>query len=139
MDRFQEPVRKAVRGIKPRDGRVEMYSTMLGRLVRGTELNEDYWAANFREPVLFGPAVMDLGATAFVELSPHPTLDISFSPDAVSVASLRRDEPEQEALFRALGELWSAGYPVDFAKVNPPGRRRRPDHPLPDPREPQPV
>jgi acyl transferase domain-containing protein len=132
MERFRAPVREALRGIRPHDGKVAFHSTILGRTVRGTELDAEYWAANFRESVLFAPAAIELakaGAAAFIELSPNPTLDAALAAcleeagsDAVAVSSMRRDEPEQPALLEAVGQLYCAGYPVDFTKVNPPGR-----------------
>jgi len=131
MNRFEEPVRRALKDIRPRDGMIPFHSTMLGRVLRGRELDASYWAANFREPVLFAPAMMALakeGAAAFVELSPHPTLDTALSScleetgsDAVAVASIRRDEPEDMSLLDSVGQLYCAGYPIDFSRVNPPG------------------
>ena len=132
MNRFEDPVRRALTHIRPHDGTVAFHSTMLGRVVRGRDLDASYWAANFREPVLFAPAIIALakqGFGAFVELSPHPTLDTALAScleeagsDAVSVASIHRGEPEDVSLLDSVGQLYCAGYPIDFLRVNPTGR-----------------
>ncbi len=132
MNRFEEPVRHAIESIRPHDGTIPFYSTMLGRHARGQELGPAYWAANFREPVLFAGAIAALASSdigAFVELSPHPTLDTAIGScldengcDAVAVTSLRRNEAEDISLLESAGRLYCAGYPMDFSLINPAGR-----------------
>ena len=117
----------------PSPGRIPIYSTVLGRRALGTELGGAYWGNNLRQPVLFGRTVAELlrdGATTFVELGPHPVLlpsiqqqALATGRDIVTAVCGRREEPEQASMLAALGAVWSAGYPIDFAKVTPQGGR----------------
>ncbi|WP_216206438.1 type I polyketide synthase [Amycolatopsis aidingensis] len=114
-------------GIRPRATAVPMLSTVTGEEIEGERLDAEYWAENLSSPVLFDRAVTALaesGHEVFVELSPHPMLGDSIAErlslhhlDGVAVSSLRRDEPGRAALLGELGRLYTAGFPLDWAKV----------------------
>jgi acyl transferase domain-containing protein len=114
-------------GLRPASASTPIYSTMLGRRAKGEAFDASYWARNLRNPVLFSTAVSQLaetGATAFLELGPHPILLPSVqqtAPTATTIACGRREEPEQAAFLTMLGGLWTAGVPIDWHRVMPEG------------------
>jgi myxalamid-type polyketide synthase MxaE and MxaD len=136
MAPLADELAKELADLEPASGRIPIYSTVLGRRAVGTELDGTYWGKNLRQTVLFGRTVAELledGANTFVELGPHPVLLPSIQQQAkaagrevVTAVCGRREEPEQASILGALGALWSAGCPVDFAKVMPEGGRNVP-------------
>ena len=118
--------------LAPGDAAIPIYSTVLGRRAGGRELDGAYWGRNLRQPVRFTEAVSALladGVTVFVELGPHPVLLPSVEQTAqaagravATVVPGRREEPQQAGVLAALGALWTAGTPVDWRAVLPPGR-----------------
>ncbi|WP_186777221.1 type I polyketide synthase [Streptomyces salinarius] len=113
--------------VRPRVGRVPLYSTVTGGVLDGSELDAGYWFENCRRPVLFEPVVRSLlvdGFRVFVESSAHPVLAASVSEIAedggVEVAvsgSLRRKEGGGERFLTSVGSLWSRGVAVDWAQA----------------------
>ncbi|MBN2801589.1 MAG: SDR family NAD(P)-dependent oxidoreductase [Deltaproteobacteria bacterium] len=110
-------------------GRLEipLYSTVYGRTIEAEEVTVDYWAKNIRQTVLFYPTVslmVEDGARAFVEVSPHPILahglQAAFDQQGVKgvvVESLRRKEKESLTMANSLGKLHVAGVEVDWNKL----------------------
>lgn len=102
--------------LRPRTGQFPMYSTALGRVVAGDELDAEYWMTNLRAPVRFSAAVaatLALGSPLFIEISPHPLLvpaieDVIEDCHSASVAvpSLLRNKPEWESLLTSLGVVY---------------------------------
>lgn len=124
MEAISEELRQAIADVKPSDGPVPFYSTTLGRWIAGHEADASYWVENLRRPVLFHQALVELlngGYKTFLEASPHPLLiptiqevcDIS-AVHSTTVASLRRDEPQQATLLEGLATLFTAGHPVHW-------------------------
>jgi len=120
--------------IVPRSGDVAFCSAVTGDVIDGSELGAGYWFSNLRRPVRFEQATRALvrhGATAFVELSPHPVLTVAVestlasipdtSPELAVVGSLRRDEGGLERFVTSLGEAHAQGVEVDWAAVIGPG------------------
>ncbi|MBT8226482.1 MAG: acyltransferase domain-containing protein, partial [Dactylosporangium sp.] len=162
MDPLLEELRQPLSDLEPRPGTIPMVSTVTAETIDGAKLDAAYWATNLRQPVLFDQAIaalVDAGSDTFVEISPHPMLgaaisermDIQQRAGAV-VHSLRRDEPGRSSMLGSLGQLYCAGFPVDWRKIygptgpmvslpsyawqrqrcwfdDEPGRRRRPAHP----------
>ncbi len=116
-------------GLTPGDDRIPICSTVLGRRAAGQVFGAQYWAMNMRQPVLFTTAIEALtadGVGIFVELSPHPVLLSSVqqtAPAAKTLASGRKDEPEQAALLTTVAGLWAAGCPIDWRRVMAAGGR----------------
>ena len=106
------------------EARIPIWSTVLGRRAAGHEFGAAYWGCNLRQTVRFTEAVSGLledGVTIFVELGPHPILLHSVAETAHSlgrgvavVACGSREDDEQAALLVAVGQLWVAGYPVEW-------------------------
>ncbi|MBF6059307.1 SDR family NAD(P)-dependent oxidoreductase [Nocardia terpenica] len=114
----------ALAGIRPATSAVPFYSTVDGGWADTAALNADYWYRNLRRTVAFAPAVaalIDLGHTAFLEISPHPVLaagieDTAHATEAAVAAlgTLRRDDGGLHRMLSALGEAWVHGVPVDW-------------------------
>jgi acyl transferase domain-containing protein/acyl carrier protein len=79
-----------------------------------------YWVRHVRETVRFADAVRAADADVFVEIGPDGSLT-ALGHDGF-VATLRRDQAEDEALLGALGRLHVGGVPVDWAAALPGGR-----------------
>lgn len=113
--------------IMPRAGEVAFCSAVSGEIVDGGELGPEYWFSNLRHPVRFEQATRALarhGATAFVEISPHPVLTVAVESTLASedrelavVGSLRRDEGGLERFQTSLGEAHARGVQVDWPAV----------------------
>ncbi|MBV9315770.1 MAG: SDR family NAD(P)-dependent oxidoreductase [Pseudonocardia sp.] len=107
--------------LAPKAGEATFFSTVVGEVIDGTELDAEYWFRNLREPVGFAPAVEALrrrGYGCFIESSTHPVLVAAMldtlSEDAVVVGSLRRDDGGLHRFLRSLGEAWVRGVLVDW-------------------------
>ncbi|WP_196942865.1 type I polyketide synthase [Streptomyces sclerotialus] len=132
MDPLLPALREALADIVPAASVLPVYSTVLGRVADGTELDTEYWVRNLRDPVLFAAAttrLLDDGYTCFVEISPHAVLTPAVeetaaqrNADTLVVPALRKEQPEWPTLLGALGRLYDGGVPVDHAAVNTAGQ-----------------
>jgi acyl transferase domain-containing protein len=129
MEPFQAELVASLQGITPRRASLHFHSTTTGQPCAGDELTPDYWALNLRETVQLAPAIEALagaGNRVFLEIGPHPVLVRSvrecLDPVAAEVsihATLRRGQPGRPCLLEALGQLYCAGAPVDWAALEP--------------------
>jgi acyl transferase domain-containing protein/dienelactone hydrolase/acyl carrier protein len=129
MDEIREPLLAALRGIRPRQARIPLASTVTGELVSGTELDAGYWWRNVRQPVLFAAAlgrVLRFSPGMVLEIGPHPVLAQSIDEalaergsGQVHLASLNRRRPQRQQLLETLGALYAAGAEPDWAHVHP--------------------
>jgi len=105
-----------------------LYSTVHARPLDDGECSTEYWGRNLRQPVEFMRTVERMladGIDTFIEVGPHPTLlasvaEIGAASAPLTLASLRRAEPERAALLASLGALWAVGHPVSWAMLFPP-------------------
>ena len=128
MDPLLPGLRERLAALAPRDGHTAFRSTVRAADIPGSSLDADYWCRNLREPVRFYPAIAQLvaeGYTSFVELSPHPVVGGAVATTlaeadvrGVVVGSLRRNEPERQALLRHLGALVVAGHEPDLTRLS---------------------
>ncbi len=119
--------------------RIPLYSTVTGLPVEGAVLDNDYWAANIRQPVQFYPTVQRMardGAAAFIEMSPHPILANGLTAalsaagtKGIVISSLRRKEPDIPTFSGNFCALWLAGGGIDRTVFGPGGAHLR--EPLP--------
>jgi acyl transferase domain-containing protein/NAD(P)-dependent dehydrogenase (short-subunit alcohol dehydrogenase family)/acyl carrier protein len=112
--------------IAPGPAHTTLVSTLTGRMVRGDELNAQYWAQQIHSPVRFAAAaelLLNDGFDVFVEIAPQPALGQPLREQgaAVAVASLRRGRPERAELLASLGRLYSHGCQVDWERLYPSG------------------
>jgi pimaricinolide synthase PimS3 len=78
----------------------------------------EYWVRHVRQAVRFADdvsALADIGVTRFIELGPQATLTgLVDVEDAIAVAALRKDQPEEHAVVTALATLHANGVAVDW-------------------------
>jgi acyl transferase domain-containing protein/acyl carrier protein len=131
MEPLQGELRAFLVDVMPRSGNIPIYATSQATISNGAEFNADFWTANLRQPVQFSRMVQQLLAdefTIFIEMSPHPILLPAVqqccqhvAKEAVTIASLKRSEPEKAAILQGAGQLYEAGYVVDWSKLYPVG------------------
>ncbi len=120
-------------GMATSEARLPIWSAVLGRRAQGSDFDAAYWGRNLREPVRFADAVnglLDADISIFVELGPHPVLLHAIEQTAhargeraTTISCARREDDESAAFLSALGQLWTAGYPLAWDRVLPkPGR-----------------
>ena len=129
MDQLAQELSADLAGLTPGEARIPIWSTTLGRRAEGCEFDAAYWGRNLRETVRFTDAVCQLfedGVSIFVELGPHPILlqavqqtAQSLGHEATTVACGLREEGDQAVALTALGQLWAAGYRVEWQCVMP--------------------
>jgi acyl transferase domain-containing protein/NADP-dependent 3-hydroxy acid dehydrogenase YdfG/acyl carrier protein len=139
VDPVKSDLRIELATISPRKGSIPIYSTVRGAFADGASFDPGYWVDNLRLPVLFHGGVRELAAKhdVFVEMSPHPvllpaideTLE-AMSSSALSVPTLRREQPERATFLASLGALYTRGVTVDWERVLG-GMGGRPPVPLP--------
>jgi len=127
MDPLREAILSELASVRPRATSVRLYSTALGKIVSGDEMDAAYWADNLRNPVLFHEMItasITDGHTGMIELSPHPVLTYAVresvaaaESDALTHGCLRRDEDERAKLLTLVGALHCAGHDIDFAAI----------------------
>ncbi|HNN93691.1 MAG TPA: beta-ketoacyl synthase N-terminal-like domain-containing protein, partial [Pseudomonadota bacterium] len=129
MDPLLEPLRAALRGLRPRPGRLPMWSTSARGWVPGESLDGTWVAQNLRGPVHFREGIEALqgqGIELFVEVNSHPiilrsiqqTLQATGS-SAFACGTLQRDQAEQQAVLSTLAQLWLRGASLDAAPTVP--------------------
>jgi phthiocerol/phenolphthiocerol synthesis type-I polyketide synthase C len=129
MDPIREALLDRLDGLAPQDGWLSFVSTVTGATIKGSQLDAAYWWDNIRRPVQFAPAIASLvaeGFNAFLEIGPHPILDRYLREclkgsdgEGVSIPTLRRREPERDALWLALGRCYTAGVAIDYDALYP--------------------
>ena len=122
-------------GVRPSAGRARLYSAALGRWMDGAELDAGYWYENVRRTVRFADAIGVLagqGYGAYVEVSPHPTLEAAVAdtieesaPDVRPVISgtLHQASSGAAQVLSVLARAFARGVAVDWAAVLGGGRR----------------
>ena len=133
MNSIAADLEAELEGMAPGDARISLHSTVMGREAKPAELGAVYWGQNLCRPVLFFDTVTGLvedGVSTFIELGPHPVLLPSIEQTAQSlnresrtIACGRRDESDRAVLLAAVGQLWSAGCPIDWRAVSRNGGR----------------
>ncbi|WP_455431557.1 type I polyketide synthase, partial [Streptomyces diastatochromogenes] len=133
VDRLRGRIADLLSFVRPRKGRVPLYSTVTGEVLRGDELTADYWFENCRRPVDFEPVVrrlLDDGHDVFVESSAHPVLVLGVEEtvedagtDALVTGTLRRGNGGLKRFLTSLAEAYVGGLPVDWQTVLGTGRR----------------
>ncbi|MDQ0601967.1 acyl transferase domain-containing protein/NAD(P)-dependent dehydrogenase (short-subunit alcohol dehydrogenase family)/acyl carrier protein [Streptomyces canus] len=129
MDALREDLLEELAHLTPRAGRIPLHSTLLNEVIDGSGMDADYWVRNIRRPVDFAGAVrgqLDLGETAFIEVSPHPLLvagiketsRLHTGADTTAIGSLRRHTDERTSLLTFAAALHTAGARLDFATMS---------------------
>lgn len=102
---------------------IPLFSTVTAGEV--SSLDAVHWARNIGEPAHFAgaiDAILDRGATTFVEIGPHPVLGMVMAEcashrekECTILPSLKRRSKERESLLATLQMLAKLGYAVEHA------------------------
>lgn len=113
--------------IRPREPGLPLYSGLYGRALRGELVGAEHWCRNLRRTVRFRQAVeaaLADGHRVLVEVSPHPVLatDVADTArragvEAVARETLRRDDGGVRRFLHSVAEVYVAGVPVDWGRV----------------------
>jgi acyl transferase domain-containing protein/acyl carrier protein len=138
MEAVIPPFAAAVRQVRRSSPRLPLISNLTGTWMTPEEATDpEYWARQLREPVLFADACTVLLADTrrlFLEVGPGRTLQalVRQAPggaERLTVTTLPRPgerDGDSAVFLRALGQLWTAGVPVDWSGFESDGRRRVP-------------
>ncbi|MFI6084280.1 type I polyketide synthase [Streptomyces sp. NPDC051217] len=135
VERIRDQVLKAAAEVAPRETAVEFHSTVTGGQLDPRKLDASYWYDNLRSTVRFGEVVerlmRDRGGV-FVEISPHPLLQVAMEETAdalatspVVVGTLHKDDGSAGKILTSLAELHVRGVPVSWEAVFAADRPRR--------------
>ena len=123
-----------VREIALAPPRLPVLSSVTGRAVARDEMSQPaYWRRQVHEPVRFRQAMDTLrerGADVFLEVGPGSTLaglgqQCMDAPEALWLASLRRQREEWPQMLNTLAQLYVGGAEVDWAAFDHPWPRQR--------------
>ncbi|MFJ5193688.1 type I polyketide synthase [Streptomyces sp. NPDC088394] len=128
VELIEEELAGLLAGVVPVSGRVPFYSTLTGALLDDTTgLDGGYWYRNLRSTVEFESAVRAAagdGLAVFIEVSPHPVLNLGLQEtfdaagsDAVALGTLRRDVDEAHRFMTSLAEAHVHGVELDWEAV----------------------
>ena len=136
VEPLREELLEVLAGLVPRSGEVPFYSTVTGGLLDTSELGNEYWYRNTREPVQFERTVRCVlrdAPRAFVEVSAHPVLIAGVGEiveegvgrpashgepvETAVLGTLSRDQGDARRFLRSLAEAWVAGVPVDWEAI----------------------
>ncbi len=136
MEPMLDGFRQVLKGLSFAPPRVTVVSNVTGRPAEAEEVcSPEYWVRHVRQAVLFGPGVEWLAedgqVTRFVELGPdgvltamahnclahHIETEDGSDAEPEVIASLRRDQPEVNAVLTCLARQFTTGAPIDWAPV----------------------
>jgi acyl transferase domain-containing protein/NAD(P)-dependent dehydrogenase (short-subunit alcohol dehydrogenase family) len=128
MDVLTGELAARLQALRPKASKISQWSTVTGRIIRGEELDAQYWAQNLRQTVRLRTVVEQLlenGHRSFLEIAPHavlvPAIEPLLPPEALAVASLRRGVPSAESLAAALAKLYARGHDLAWRALHPEG------------------
>ncbi|MFE6848132.1 type I polyketide synthase [Streptomyces sp. NPDC057686] len=135
VELIRERLLEDTEGLAPRDSAVKFYSTVTGGLLDTRLLDGSYWYDNLRSVVRFSDVVeglmQDQGGV-FVEVSPHPVLQVAMEEAADALASppvvvgtLHKRDGSTGQVLASLAELHVRGVPVNWKAVFAAARPRR--------------
>ncbi|HEX5632291.1 MAG TPA: SDR family NAD(P)-dependent oxidoreductase [Gemmatimonadales bacterium] len=137
LEPILDAFRGFVRGLALSAPKIPVASNLSGTWLTDAEATDpDYWVRHLRRTVRFADGVRTLvgdGARALLEVGPGRTLATLARQQGgtapVAIASMRHPTEalgDGDALLLALGRLWAAGVPLEWAEVRAgraPGRR----------------
>ncbi|HEY3871172.1 MAG TPA: type I polyketide synthase [Actinocrinis sp.] len=135
VERIRDRLLEATAGLSPTESAVEFHSTVTGGLLNTRVLDGSYWYDNLRSTVRFGEVVerlmRDRGGV-FVEVSPHPVLEVAMEEAADALAAppvvagtLHKDDGSWGKVLTSAAELHVRSVPVDWEAAFAADRPRR--------------
>jgi amino acid adenylation domain-containing protein len=131
MDPVVEPFGRLVAGVRLEKPSIPFLSTVTGTWIRAEEATDPaYWSAHLRQTVRFAAAAGVLladGGTILLEVGPGQTLSLHARRHPAKRAGQRvlssgshpdDRETDRACLLRAVGELWTSGASLDWARFD---------------------
>lgn len=127
----------AVRTVTLSPPRIDVVSSMTGKLVCDELTDPVYWRHHLRNTVRFADGVQTLqkqGVNIFLEIGPQPTLlgmaeqipTAGQRPSATSyLPSLSKKQDDWQQMLKSLGALYTHGVPIDWTAFHKNGQRRK--------------
>lgn len=124
MEPVTAELRRELAGLTPRASEWELYSTVLGRVVRGEEMDVDYWVNQVRSPVRFLDAVQAAarsgGFDYLVEAGPRSALltlarRCGVPLQTKSIAMCRGDSSDGTELLGVAASVLREGYSLELS------------------------
>ncbi|MEU3730972.1 type I polyketide synthase [Streptomyces sp. NPDC033538] len=135
VERIREQVLAAAADVTPRRTPVEFHSTVTAGRLDTRVLGSEYWYDNLRSTVRFGEvvgALMRERGGVYVEVSPHPVLQVAMEETADTLASpplvvntLDKHDGGAAKILASAAELHVRGVPVSWETAFAPARPRR--------------
>ncbi|NOJ91721.1 amino acid adenylation domain-containing protein [Corallococcus coralloides] len=129
-----QPLTDLARSMRPKSPAIPLLSNVTGTWLTADDARDrTYWARHLRHTVRFSQGLellLEDRERIFVEVGPGRTLSTLtlLNPRAGRerlVLHTLAPERDEQALLHAVGQLWSAGLPVDWGAVRGSGPRRR--------------
>jgi polyketide synthase 12 len=127
VGQLRETLRESLSGLRPQAGDIAFISAVTGARLDASILDDDYWFANLRQPVLFEQAVRwsyEHGYRTFIESSPHPVLTVGieesleeYGDDHSVVGTLRRNEGGMRRFLLSAAEAHVRGKPPNWVTM----------------------
>ncbi|KAB1153658.1 SDR family NAD(P)-dependent oxidoreductase [Tenacibaculum aiptasiae] len=123
MKLVKEYLLDALKEVKGNETKIDLYSTVTGGLIKGNQIDNNYWYNNVREPVLFSKTIetiLEDDYTVFLEVGPHPVLKNSIKEctknrkDCNLIQTLNKREEEQVNFYENISKLFTLGYPLKW-------------------------
>lgn len=123
MEPIKEELLMTLKNLEGKETSLDLYSTVTADKILGTEINNEYWWKNVREPVQFSKTMNALERddyNVFIEVGPHPVLKNSMkeclkNSDALSfLETLNKKQPEQINFFENISALFTLGFPLKW-------------------------
>ncbi|HJO92245.1 MAG TPA: SDR family NAD(P)-dependent oxidoreductase [Victivallales bacterium] len=127
MDTILGKFKNSIKNIKSQTTTIPLISSVTGKLIKGTQINSDYWCNNVRQPVQFQKAMQYMlkkNYNIFLEISAHPVLKTSMheiitslDKDAAILQTLQRKGDEQALLDRAFEQCFQLGNIINWQRL----------------------
>ncbi len=119
--------------VQGRQPKVRMFSSVTGRLAKGTDMGGKYFCDNLISPVRYSDALTgvvldeseELNVDVLVEIGAHPALKgpsrqilQSLKLDLPYLGTITREKADFNCLVECAGQLYAMGYPVNLEAVN---------------------
>lgn len=125
MQYLVQELPRHLEGIRPKEAKLPLVSSVLGRPIRGEELDVGYWSRQLCEPVRFASAIqylLDNDVDLFLEITPHPIVKQSIeesireagkSGSCSAFGTLWRNEDEGRTIREVIGMMFVQGAHVN--------------------------
>lgn len=124
MEPMQAPFAQVAQQVTYHPPQIPLVSTVTGTLIRDEIATANYWCDQVRQPVRFAEGMETLQQQdykIFLEIGAKPILcgmGRGLPQEKVWLPSLRPGQPDWQQLLQSLGQLYTHGITIDWAKLN---------------------